>query len=291
VPSVADILAEAIAHLTFGPHPERARADAELLLQHALYVNKAWLLAHGDDCLAAQSVARYCELITRRRAGEPIQYITGEAEFLGLPLRVAPGVLIPRPETEHLVEKALEFAAQFVSPRIVDIGTGSGAIAIALAHALPRAEILATDISEVALAMAASNAERNRLAERIRFVRADLLAPVGADIVANERGLSGFDIVVSNPPYVPEADRASLAVEVRDHEPALALFAGEDGLAVYRRLILDAFGALATDGWLALEIGFGQADSIADLLAAAGFRNAAFTPDLQGIPRVASAQR
>jgi release factor glutamine methyltransferase len=221
-------------------------------------------------------------LVMRRRYGEPIQYITGETEFYGLPFRVTPDVLIPRPETEHLVEKVVELVASFHAPRIVDVGTGSGAIAVSIAHDWPEAEITAIDLSPAALEVARGNAERFGCADCIRFLQGDLLTPV-----AGER----FEIIVSNPPYVPETDRATLAVEVRDHEPALALFAGLDGLAIYRRLIPQAFAALTPGGFFALEIGFGQSEAVRALLASSGFEQIEFTPDLQGILRVVSARR
>jgi release factor glutamine methyltransferase len=176
----------------------------------------------------------------------------------------------------------LELAAQFAEPRIVDVGTGSGAIAVALAHKLPNAHIAATDVSEAALDLARENAVRNGVGVRIRFLRGDLLTPVAAD---------QFDIVVSNPPYVPTADRDSLAVEVRDFEPGLALFAGEDGLDIYRRLIPAAFAVLISGGLVALEIGCGQSDAVGSLLSGVGFGEVEFRPDLQGIPRVALARR
>jgi release factor glutamine methyltransferase len=219
-------------------------------------------------------------LVQRRLAGEPIQYITGETEFYGLPFHVAADVLIPRPETEHLVEKVIELAASLQSPRIVDVGTGSGAIAVALAHKFPNAQITAIDLSAPALAIAQENAKRNGVA--IRFLQGDLLTPV-----ANEQ----FEIVVSNPPYVPDADRSTLSVEVRDHEPSLALFAGPDGLDIYRRLIPQAFARLVPGCFIALEIGYGQSSAIEALLTNSGFQTIEFLPDLQGIPRVASAQR
>ncbi|HVZ85117.1 MAG TPA: peptide chain release factor N(5)-glutamine methyltransferase [Terracidiphilus sp.] len=275
-----DALKKAEAVLREGPHAERARHDAETLLLHAAGLTRAGLLAHGEDELDASQAAAFDALVERRRAGEPIQYITGETEFYGLPLRVTRDVLIPRPETEHLVEKAVELATQFPAPRIVDIGSGSGAIAVALAHALPKAQITSIDVSPAALAVARENATRNQV--EIRFLEGDLLGPVASE---------QFDLVVSNPPYVPETDRGSLAVEVRDYEPGLALFAGADGLAVYRRLIPAAFAALVPGGWLVLEIGYGQADAIRALLAEAGFAQIAFTQDLQSIPRVASAWR
>ena len=272
------------ASLGAGPHPDRARRDAETLLLHVVRRERAALLARWTEKLEAEEAARYVELIDRRLAGEPIQYILGETEFYGLPFRVTPDVLIPRPETEHLVEKVIEIAgrlpAALNAPRIVDIGAGSGAIAVALAHELPQARITAIDLSAPALAIAQENAQRNGVA--VRFLRGDLLAPLGEE---------PFEIVVSNPPYVPSADRATLAVEVRDYEPALALFAGGDGLDVYRRLIPAAFDVLTHGGSLALEIGYGQQQAIATLLAQSRFNQIEFFPDLQGIPRVACARR
>ncbi len=278
--NVANMVAQGVERLAQGPHADRAKLDAETLLLYVAGANKAWLLTHGDDKLTGEQAQRYFTFLERRFHGEPIQYITGEAEFYGLAFRVTPDVLIPRPETEHLVEQAIAFAGDFQHPRIVDIGTGSGAIAIALAHHLPQARMTSIDISEKALAIAKENAARNQVAGRIRFLHGDLLAPV-----ERER----FDLVVSNPPYIPEADRDTLSVEVRDHEPALALFAGADGLAVYRRLIPAAQEALLSGGSLLMEIGYGQSDSICALLAESDFGKIRFVLDLQGIPRVACA--
>ena len=268
------------ADLSAGPHPERARRDAETLLLHHTGKTRAWLLAHMDDDFGGCAAISFAAHLQRRAAGEPIQYITGQCEFYGLPFRVTPAVLIPRQETEHLVEQALALAARFTQPRILDVGTGSGAIAIALAKHLTSARISATDLSSSALACAEENAKGNEVG--LRFLPGDLLVPVAGET---------FDLIVSNPPYVPEADRDTLSVEVRDYEPAQALFAGPDGLDVYRRLIPAAYAGLATGGFLALEIGFGQSSSIAELLESAGFSSIAFTPDLQGIPRVVTAQR
>lgn len=273
-----------MARLRFGPHPDRGRLDSETLLLHVVGKNKAWLLAHSEDELPECEAVRFLELIERRHAGEPIQYITGETEFYGLPFRVTPDVLIPRPETEHLVEKALALASGIPQLRILDIGTGSGAIAVALAHHLPDGQITALDISTTALAIARDNADRNGVANRVRFLESDLLAAVARD-------QEQFDLIISNPPYVPTADRDSLSVEVRDHEPALALFAGKDGLDIYRRLIPAALQSLAPCGHLLLEIGYGQSEAIAAMLQGAGFIRIEFVPDLQGIPRVACAQR
>jgi release factor glutamine methyltransferase len=281
---------------------------------HLLGKNKAWLITHPDKELTDAETTRFLEMLERRHRGEPMQYIFGETEFYRMPFLVTPEVLIPRPETEHLVERVCQLIPaldnrpkaflqsrvvhQFSHskksqrigntrsagwpPRILDIGTGSGAIPISIAHDWSEAEITAIDASETALDVARRNAERLGFADQIRFLQGDLLDPVAGE---------QFDIVVSNPPYVPETDRPTLSVEVRDYEPGLALFAGNDGLDIYRRLIPQAFLCLVSGGFIALEIGYGQSEAIAELLTAAGFRNIEFTPDLQGIPRVAAAQR
>ena len=285
--TIRSLLAEAEGLLAEGPHAERARRDAETLLLYALRqdapeTNLAWMIAHAHETLPAHTTAAFRAWVERRRAGEPMQYITGEAEFYGLSFRVNRDVLIPRPETEHLVEKVIELARGFERQRIVDVGTGSGAIAVALACNLPDARIFATEESEAALKVARANAARNGVAERVRFFDGDLLAPVAGKL---------FDLVVSNPPYVPEGDRDALSAEVRDYEPARALFAGADGLAIYRRLISAAFGVLVRGGSVALEIGYGQQGAVDALLADAGFTEIEFTKDLQGIPRVAVARR
>jgi release factor glutamine methyltransferase len=279
---LGSVVQDGTVRLKRGPHAEHARRDAETLLLHLMGKSRAWLLAHLDEEVPEKQAARFSQLLDRRYHGEPIQYITGEQEFYGLPFRVMPDVLIPRPETEHLVEKAVEVAAQFEQPRIVDVGTGSGAIAVALARNLPDAQIAALDISSAALEIARENALRNAVSDRIRFAQSDLLAAV-----AHER----FDMVVSNPPYVPTADRDSLSIEVREHEPALALFAGDDGLAVVRRMIPAAFAVLSAGGSLLTEIGYGQSQAVAALLADAGFEHIEFVPDLQGIARVACGRR
>jgi release factor glutamine methyltransferase len=252
-----------------------------MLLLHLIHRDRAFLAANPLSNLSAEGAVRYYALIERRLGGEPIQYITGEQEFYGLPFHVDRNVLIPRPETEHLVEKVLTLAKSFEKPRIVDVGTGSGAIAVALAHKLPTAKVTAVDVSKSALAIARGNAERNRVGDRIRFLEGDLLGPVAGE---------HFDLVVSNPPYVAESDRGSLSVEVRDYEPSVALFAGS-GLEIYSRLIPEARSVLECGGFLALEIGYGQDAAIAGLLADSKFEEIEFTADLQGIPRVASGRR
>jgi release factor glutamine methyltransferase len=270
------------ALLRTGPHPERARADAEFLLRHLLQHERAALLARWKERLHENEAERYLELLDQRHAGEPIQYIIGETEFYGLPFRVTPDVLIPRPETEHLVEKVIALCRALERPRIADVGTGSGAIAVALAHALPGALLTATDLWAAALEIARENAARNGVADRVRFLRGDLLGPAATEC---------FDVVASNPPYVATSERASLAVEVREHEPAMALFAGCDGLTVYRRLIPQAAEQIVSGGYIALEIGYDQKEALAALLTASGFENVEFVPDLQGIARVAVARQ
>jgi release factor glutamine methyltransferase len=282
VNALDSMIQEGAAQLERGPHPDRARRDAEALLLHTLRKDRAWLMAHSSEAPTDGEAELYADLLERRYRGEPIQYITGDQEFYGLPFHVTPDVLIPRPETEHLVEKAIALAVAFERPRIVDVGTGSGAIAVTLAHSLPHAQITALEISRPALEIARGNAELNGIANRIRFAQSELLASV-----ADER----FEMVVSNPPYVPTVDRDSLSVEVREHEPALALFAGEDGLDVYRRLIPAAFSVLEAGGFLVLEVGYGQSEAVRAILVRCGFHRVEFMPDLQGIARVAVAKR
>jgi release factor glutamine methyltransferase len=275
-----EALEHAAARLGAGPHPDRARRDAEMLLLHLTGKSHAWLLAHGDEEFGGCTAVRYASLVERRLAGEPIQHITGEVEFFGLPFRVTPDVLIPRPETEHLVEAAIEITRGSEAATIVDVGTGSGAIAIALAHALQSNRITAIDLSATALSIARDNAERNGV--NVRILQGDLLEPVARE---------SFSLVVSNPPYIAETDRPSLSVEVREYEPAMALFAGPDGLDIYRRLIPQAFSRLYEGGHILLEIGYGQTPAVRTLLEQSGFFNVRFLPDLQGIPRVLHAVR
>jgi len=280
--TLRELVAEAEARLRSGPHPDRARLDAETLLLHLLKQNRAWLLGHSDDTVTRDTQDFFVSSIARRQAGEPIQYITGEAEFFGLPFSVAPTVLIPRPETEHLVEEVIRLAGAFTELRIADIGTGSGAIAVALAHSLPQAHIIATDLSPQALAIAKQNAVRNDVENQTEFFEGDLLAPLAGQ---------SFHIIASNPPYVPLSDLDSLSVEVREHEPHAALFAGDDGLSIYQRLIPEARKLLVPDGWLVMEIGYGQHAAVEQLLSGSDFREIRFIPDYQGIPRIAAGKR
>jgi release factor glutamine methyltransferase len=241
-----------------------------------------YLYVHYDQPLQQEERGRFKTLIRQRVQGTPTQYLTGKQEFWSLDFEVAPGVLIPRPETEHLVEAAMKFSAQFASPTIVDIGTGSGIIAIALKHELPHAQMYAGDISESALTIAKQNAE-TLLAngESITFYQGDLFEPF--------RDLS-FDLIVSNPPYISAADYASLAPEVRDHEPKLALYAGEKGLDIYQRLVVQAPHYLNSGGYLVIEIGYGQKDDVVGMVAEHGFAVEEIMKDYAGIERVIVAQ-
>jgi release factor glutamine methyltransferase len=259
-----------------------AHRDAILLLLHTLGISRATMHADPDRTLTPEQQSVYNSLILRRLKNEPIQYIIGEQEFYGLALHVTPAVLIPRPETEHLVEAVLAEFSPTESLHILDVGTGSGAIAIALAHHLPNAHITATDISPAALEVAASNAARHNLSSRIRFVESDLLDTLAPSAAT-------FDAIVSNPPYVPTADRDTLHPQVRDFEPASALFAGDSGLDIYRRLIPQARATLKQNGLLALEIGQGQHQAIAALLS--DWKGLHFVDDLQHIPRIAMARK
>jgi release factor glutamine methyltransferase len=259
-----------------------ARLDAETLLMHTLGRDRAYLYAHPELVLSCRELTKYDELLTRRSAGEPLQYIVGHQEFWGLDLLVTPAVLIPRPETEHAVEAALELARKMSAPRIVDVGTWSGCIALALASELPEARIDAVDVSGDALKVARDNAHRLGFANRVSCAPSDLLERFLAD---GEQ----FDFVVSNPPYVGKSEAQNLQVEVREHEPHVALFGGERGLDIYERLIPQAAQVLKSDGWLVMEIGYTMEDAIVKLLSE--WREVRSVPDLQGIPRVVLAQR
>lgn len=249
---------------------------------HVLGRERAYLYAHPELELSCRELTRYHEFVERRTSGEPRQYITGHQEFWGLDLLVTPAVLIPRPETEHSVEAALDVLRQVESPHIVDVGTGSGCIALALASELPMARIEAIDISIDALAVARENAARLGFSELVSFVQSDLL----------EKYLDSgpqFDAVVSNPPYVGETEADKLQIEVRQHEPHSALFGGREGLDIYSRLIPQAAAVLKFGGWLVIEIGYSQELAVLELLSSwSGVRTVS---DLQGIPRVLVARK
>lgn len=262
------------------------RRTASLLLEHVLGLNRARLISKSDDELAADSCERYLELIRRRALGEPAQYIVGHQEFYGLDFVVTPDVLIPRPETEFLVERVLELARPIENPVIADVGTGSGCVAVSLAVNLPRARVIATDISSEALAVAMANANRHRVATRVEFVEGDMLAPL------NAMGLGeAIDIVASNPPYVPSEPAGFLQREVRDFEPEIALYGGPDGLGFYRSLLIESRSYLKPGGSLVCEIGFNQLESLSRLVGSTEWMHIDFIRDLQGIPRVLSLRK
>jgi release factor glutamine methyltransferase len=274
--AVLDVLRWTTAH--FEKHGlASARLDAELLAAHAFAMSRIELYAHFDRPLGASELARYRDLVSRRLADEPVAYLLGHKEFWSLDLLVDPRVLIPRPDSETLVEEALDRVAAGASQRIADVGTGSGALALALAKERPEAQIFATDVSPDALAVARANAERLNLA--VTFLEGDLnqpLAPAGR-----------FDLIVANLPYIPSADIDGLAADVRS-EPRLALDGGRDGLALVRRLVAAAPDLLQPGGCLALEVGAGQSGAVAELLGAAGFGGIRSRRDLAGIERVVS---
>ena len=251
------------------------RLTAEVLLMHAIGCERSWLYAHSGDELREVSWIHYGRYLHERLQGKPTQYITGHQEFYGREFRVTPDVLIPRPETEHLVEAALAHANS--AARIVDVGTGSGAIAITLALET-NARVFAADISVAALRVASENARA--LGAKLDFVACDLSGAFQA---------GAFDLVISNPPYVPALDRTTIQREVRDYEPPVALYGGDDGLEVYRRLVPEARRLLKPGGWLMMELGYAAVDAVRAMLA--DWREIEIAADLAGLPRVAIARR
>ena len=251
------------------------RLTAEVLLSHAVHCAREYLYAHPEQELREVEWLHYGRYLHERLQGKPTQYITKRQEFYGREFRVTPDVLIPRPETEHVVEVALSLARH--ARRFVDVGTGSGALAVTL-RLETGAAAFATDISAAATAIAAGNAAR--LAAPVDFVVCDLLAAVAAD---------SADLIVSNPPYVPAGDRQGLQREVRDWEPQVALFAGESGFEIYQRIAADAPRVLHPGGWLVMELGFGSVNRVTELLRS--WKEIRVEPDLAGIPRVIAAMR
>lgn len=257
---------------------ETARPEAEWLLAGILGVERFALALDPARRLSTPTVTRYLALIERRAAREPLQYLLGWEDFHGLRLAVTPDVLVPRPETERLVEWAVEVLRGRPDPVVVDLGTGSGAIACAIARALPAAEVLAVEISGGALAVASRNVRELALASRVRLLAGDLFAPLGS-ISAS------LDLVVANPPYLPSAVIPSLPPEVSRHEPRAALDGGPDGMAVIRRIVAGAPTVLKPGGWLLMEIGEEQAGPLASLMAAEGFSGIRARRDLNGVER------
>jgi release factor glutamine methyltransferase len=255
--------------------------NAELLLMFVLGRDRAYLYGHPEDELTSGEEERYEKALGQREKGIPAQYITGHQEFWGMDLIVTPAVLIPRPETEHVIETVLERVSSPTSVlKIVDVGTGSGCIALALAKELPAAEVHATDISAAALEIARANAARHQLEKRIRFHETDLLEGLEKN---------AFDFVVSNPPYVGESEEDSVQLDVRKFEPRTAVFAGATGTEVIERLIPQAREVLKPGGWLVMEISGTIAERVQGFLS--GWRAVQIAKDLQGIPRVAIASK
>jgi release factor glutamine methyltransferase len=251
------------------------RLNAETLLMFVLDCNRAHLYGHPERELTPDEQQRYDEAIAERARGVPTQYITGHQEFWGLDFLVSPAVLIPRPETEHLVETAIEIAGELEHPLVIDVGTGSGCIALALANELPKAEVHAAELSPDALEIARANAARLRL-ERVRFHATDVLDGFPDEFA---------DIVVSNPPYVGECEAEKVQAQVRRFEPHMAVFGGPEGSELIRKVITQSQRVLRPGGWLLMEIGYTQSPLLEELLT--GWNDVHFVPDLQGIPRVA----
>ena len=281
---VGEALREGIRRLEAAGVPSAPLA-AELLLLHVLGRDRTWIYAHPEEAPTPDQLSAFFSLVASRISGTPTQYLTGKQEFWGLQFEVTPDVLIPRPETEHVIEVVL---ARLSEPRrnmplrVADIGTGSGCIAVALAKELPAAEICATDISAAALVVARHNAARHGVADRITFVESNLL-----DAVIEP---AQFDVIISNPPYIARAEAHTLPMDVRAHEPEVALFGGQDGLALYPSLVKQAGERLVPGGLLVLELGFGQFEAVSTLFDAAhGWTRVSAMQDLAGIVRVISA--
>ena len=287
-------LKEAMARLRAASVPSHTLAS-ELLLMHVLGEGRTWLYSNPEEQMTTSDAERYFALVARRCAGEPTQYLTGKQEFWGLEFEVTPAVLIPRPETEHVIEVSLErlgprgltihmgTGAPMPALRVADVGTGSGCLAIALAHELPHARIIATDISGAALGVASRNARRLSVSDRVSFVQANLLGGLTS-------AAAPFDLIVSNPPYVAGNNAAALPREVRDYEPHIALFGGPTGVEIYARLIEEAGSLLGSGGILVLELGYDSADHVRAIVTGQScWTRLSITNDLAGIPRVLSA--
>lgn len=276
MPSVVERLAAARVRLeAAGLLPSEAALDAEVLARHVLGWDRASLLTRGRDPEPDDFQPAFDRLVSRRAAREPVAHIIGLREFWGLDFEVTPDTLIPRPESELIVEAALQFAGEHPCRHVIDVGTGSGCLAVAIAHALAEVRVTAIDTSEAALTVARRNAARHGVADRVSFVRGSVLEPVTGTA----------DLIVSNPPYVPDSDAAHMQPDVVGYEPRTALFGGPTGLEIVRQLFTDAVDHLADHGALVVEFGFGQADRIVHLAEQTGWRVIAVRDDLQGIPR------
>jgi release factor glutamine methyltransferase len=299
--SVRSLLRQGIEQLRAAQTPSYTLA-AELLLLHVTGRDRTWLYSHADEVLLAEISEEYLALLRRRARGEPTQHLTGKQEFWGHEFEVTPDVLIPRPETEHLIEVALDrLAVREIragrQPRLngenvtlVDIGTGSGCIAITLAKELAGATIYATDISNAALEVARRNASCLGVSDRIKFLESNLLEVFLESRIPDHES-PFFDLIISNPPYVSLRDAESLPIEVREHEPRAALFGGEEGYELYGALISQAARHLKPAGLLVLELGHNSLPAVEPLLDRDDWAYIGITKDLAGIPRVISAER
>jgi release factor glutamine methyltransferase len=259
-----------------------ATLDAEVLARQVLGWDRARFLVDRNEKATSVFLLQYEPLVARRERREPVSYILGTREFWGLPFEVGPDVLIPRPETEFIVEETLELTGRDSHPVIVDVGTGSGCIAVSLAREIPGARIIATDVSKYALAVARRNAIRHEVADRITFVETSFLDGIEDTV----------DVIVSNPPYVPAVAQPALTPEVRDYEPAVAVFGGADGLDGLRSVVQGAAKRLRPGGWLVMEFGCGQDDCVTDLVSGiSGIDVVKIRHDLQDIPRTVICQR
>ena len=277
--SLEDLIAEAAGTLERAGVPD-ARREASSLVAVAIGRDRAFLFAHPEYAPSGDELALIREAIARRASREPFHFITGEKEFYGLEFEVGPGVLIPRPETELLVDRTLRCLAATPDARFCEVGVGSGCISVAMLTQLDGTSAVALDISPDALAIASRNAARHRVGRRLDLRRSDVFSALGPD----ER----FDLIVSNPPYVPAADLPGLEPEVRDHEPHVALTDGRDGLSIIRRIVAEAPTHLYPGGTLALEIGIGQAEAVTGLFDTRLWKDPSVDPDLQDIPRIIS---
>lgn len=281
--SAGRLLERGATELERVPVPD-ARFQAELLLRHALGWSREMLLSRLHEPVPGEVSGHFFQLIERRRGRVPVQYVVGSQEFYGLSFRVTPAVLIPRPETEGIVDETIKELLDKPRPRIVDVGCGSGCIAIALAHSLPEAEIVAIDSSPAALAVARENSLVHGVASRIEFLEGDLLAPL--------RGTSAsIDAIVCNPPYIPDDELDTLEPEVVDHEPRQALSGGDDGLGVIARLLPEVDNTLRVGGVLCIEVGHDQDARVRGLIQRTGLEHKRTVSDLGGIPRIVIARK
>lgn len=282
--SIAEAIQEGAQTLRLGSVPD-ARREAGSLLQHVIDRDRTYIITHADDLITAEQQQSFRECVERRAGGEPLQYITGRQAFFGLDFEVTRDVLIPRPETELLVETALALVENIPSrPSICDVGTGSGCIAVSLLHQIQNATAVGIDLSIEAIEVARRNAARHSVAARTSFLVADCLS-------ALRTGNPIFDLVVSNPPYVAASALDGLQREVREHEPRVALSPGVDGLAIIRRLLIDSGAFIGTGGYLLIEIGFDQGEAVERFIDRNKWKFLDIHRDLQGIPRIVALQK